>query len=121
MSKASEIHNYFPIVNDALFQALSNRNRRKILELLCGEDLPQSELQKKLNISQPCASRHLGILSTSKLICSERNGQQVIYSISRQYLLLIHKYIDQLIQHDKFLQSLKKKLNTGLKESIDNL
>ena len=64
------------------FNALSDPTRRKILDLLKKKDLPAGELGKNFNISSPSLSHHLNILKQANLVSSQRNGQQIIYSLN---------------------------------------
>jgi DNA-binding transcriptional ArsR family regulator len=47
---------------EKVFKALSDNNRRKILELLKEKDMSVSELLKHFNITQASISHHLDIL-----------------------------------------------------------
>lgn len=63
-------------------QALSDPNRRKILELLKKKDMPAGEIGKHFSISLPSLSHHLNILKNAGLVSSERKGQERIYSLN---------------------------------------
>ncbi len=64
------------------FQALSDPNRQKILELLKKRDMAVKELAKSFNIALPSLSHHLNILKQSNLVTSRRQGQEIIYSLN---------------------------------------
>ncbi|NMB45613.1 MAG: winged helix-turn-helix transcriptional regulator [Firmicutes bacterium] len=63
------------------FKALSDPNRRKILQLLRGGDLTPGELAEHFEISKPSVSHHLSILKQAGLVSDERQGQNIIYSL----------------------------------------
>lgn len=63
-------------------RALSDPNRRKILELLKKEDLGVSEIAKNFEISMPSISHHLNILKQAELVTARRSGQEIIYSLN---------------------------------------
>lgn len=65
-----------------VFKALSDPTRRKILELLKEKDLTAGEIADEFSISKPSISFHLNILKNSELVLTERQGQNIIYSIN---------------------------------------
>lgn len=67
---------------DSVFKALSDNNRRKILKLLREKDLSAGEIAKSFSISKPSLSHHLSILKQADLVQTERQGQNVIYSLN---------------------------------------
>ncbi|AVO03409.1 transcriptional regulator (plasmid) [Staphylococcus simulans] len=69
-----------------LFKALSDENRRRILELLKEETLTAGEIANHFNMSKPSISQHLKILKYSGLIISEKRGQYVFYSLNTSVL-----------------------------------
>lgn len=63
-------------------QALSEPNRRKIIDLLKKRERSVGEILKHLKITMPTLSHHLDILKRAGLISSRRDGQQIIYSLN---------------------------------------
>lgn len=76
-----------------VFKALSDPTRRKILELLYQEDLTAGEIANSFNISKPSISHHLNILKNSKLVFTERQGQNILYSLNTTSFQSIVKWI----------------------------
>jgi len=70
------------LIFHAVFKALDDPSRRKILELLKDKDLSAGEISSVFNISKPSISHHLTILKTADLILAERHGQSIIYSLN---------------------------------------
>jgi DNA-binding transcriptional ArsR family regulator len=67
---------YFPAVSlDAVFAALADPTRRRILELLARAELCVTELAKPFAVSLPAISRHLRVLEKAGLIKRERDGR----------------------------------------------
>lgn len=64
------------------FKALQDPTRRKILELLKKRDLSAGEIGKYFDITLPSLSHHLSILKNANLVTSERQGQEIIYSLN---------------------------------------
>lgn len=64
-----------------LFKALSDPNRRMILQLLKERDLTAGEIADHFDISKPSISHHLSILKQAGLVSDHRQGQNVYYSL----------------------------------------
>ncbi len=65
-----------------MFSALSDPSRRKILKLLKGGDLNAGEIADNFNMTKPSISHHLNILKHAGLVISEKQGQNVLYSLN---------------------------------------
>lgn len=63
-------------------QALSDPTRRKILEMLKKKDMAAGEIGRNFNITLPSLSHHLNALKQADLVTSERQGQEIIYSLN---------------------------------------
>lgn len=81
-----------------LFKALSDDNRRKILDLLKDGDLTSGEIANHFNMSKPGVSQHLNILKNSELVYSHKKGQYVYYSLNTSVLQDIMKWAIQFKQ-----------------------
>lgn len=66
---------------DALFKALSDPSRRKILTLLRQGDLTAGEIAQNFPISWASVSHHLNVLKEAGLVLAERDGQHIRYSL----------------------------------------
>ncbi|MCW9706013.1 autorepressor SdpR family transcription factor [Fodinibius salsisoli] len=71
---------------NALFKALNDPTRRKILQMLRDQDLSAGEISDQFDISKPSISHHLDILKRAQLISGEREGQFIRYSINTTVL-----------------------------------
>ena len=78
-------------MNDA-FKALSDPTRREILRLLRNGPLTSGEIAEHFPSAWATISRHLGQLRDSKLILSERQGQQIVYELNTTVF-------DDLVEH----------------------
>jgi len=63
-------------------RGLSDPTRRKILEMLKKKDMTAGEIGKNFSITLPSLSHHLNILKQADLVTSNRNGQEIIYSLN---------------------------------------
>ena len=80
----------------ALFKALSDENRIKILTILrCGERCACS-LQDELGIGQPTLSYHMGLLCSSGIVTARRQGRWTYYSINREGCEFAKRVIDDV-------------------------
>lgn len=64
------------------FKTLGNPIRISILLCLLNGQSNVTKIQNCLNIPQSTVSKHLGILKTAGVIEGERNGLEVIYTIT---------------------------------------
>lgn len=64
------------------FQALTDPNRQKILDVLKKREMAVSEIGAYLNITLPTLSHHLDILKRAGLVSARREGQQIFYNLN---------------------------------------
>jgi len=83
------------------FQALSDKNRQKILDVLKQREMSVSEILSNLNVTMPTLSHHLDILKRADLISSRREGQQIIYSLNLSVMEEIAEKIAKFLATDK--------------------
>jgi len=69
--------------NALVFRAFCDENRLMILENLQNGEKCACVLLEKLKISQPTLSHHMGILCTSRIVSSRKEGKWTYYSISQ--------------------------------------
>lgn len=67
-------------------QALSEPNRRRVIDLLKKKEMAVSEIGKNLEITMPTLSHHLDVLKRADLISNRRDGQQIFYSLNLSVL-----------------------------------
>ncbi|MCA1321404.1 autorepressor SdpR family transcription factor [Bacillus tianshenii] len=81
-----------------LFKALSDENRRKILDLLRDGDLTVGEIADHFEMSKPGISQHLSVLKNANLVFAEKKGQYVYYSLNSSVFQDVMKWIFQFNQ-----------------------
>ena len=79
-----------------MFRALGDETRLRIVALLVHGELCVCHIEKGLGISQPNASRQLGILRAAGIVDSRREGTWVHYFISPSNHALIEKQLEFL-------------------------
>jgi ArsR family transcriptional regulator, arsenate/arsenite/antimonite-responsive transcriptional repressor len=88
------------MLNDKVFKALSDKNRRKIINLLKKKDMTAGEIADEFNISKPSISEHLKILKNANLISSERNGQFITYYLNTSVLEDVVSYFMEIVSSE---------------------
>lgn len=81
------------MVSDKVFKALSDANRRKIIDLLKKKEMTAGEIAEQFNVSKPTISEHLKTLKNADLIGSEKNGQFITYFLNTSVLEDFLSYI----------------------------
>ena len=68
----------------AVFKALCDENRIRILKLLTGGEKCACKLLAELSVTQPTLSHHMKILCDSGIVSGRKEGKWMYYSISEQ-------------------------------------
>ena len=84
---ADEISEESVSTKSKFFKALADETRLKILKLLQTREMCVCEIMVALNLTQPTASHHLGLLENVGLIKDRKDGKWVFYSISDPKLI----------------------------------
>nr|WP_304216629.1 autorepressor SdpR family transcription factor [Fredinandcohnia onubensis] len=87
-------------MND-LFKALSDENRRKILDLLKNGDLTAGEIAQHFEMSKAGISQHLSVLKNAELVFAIKRGQYVYYSLNSTVFQEVLKWIIQFHSNKK--------------------
>ena len=82
---------------EAVFSGLADNTRLRILQLLAEEELCACEVMAALDLTQPTASHHLGILERSGLVVSRREGKWVFYRVADSKVEILLTKGSQLI------------------------
>ena len=69
------------------FKALADENRIRILKLLMLREMCVCEIMVALNLTQPTASHHLGILEKEGVVKRRKEGKWVYYAIANLEIL----------------------------------
>jgi len=65
-----------------VFRALGDKTRLSILNLLNVREMCVCEIMAALNLTQPTASHHLGILENAGVVKDRKEGRWVFYKIA---------------------------------------
>jgi len=69
------------VATAAVFKALADPTRRRVLEDLAKGELAAGELASRFPISGPSVSRHLAVLKAAGLVSERRSANRVIYAL----------------------------------------
>lgn len=70
-----------------IFKALADEIRLRILSLLATREMCVCEIMVALDLTQPTASHHLGILENVGLVKDRKEGKWVFYRLSDPSLM----------------------------------
>ena len=72
--------------DDSVFKALADAQRRRLLRMLRGGELPAGEIARRLELKPATVSHHLAQLRSAGLVRVRREGQQRIYALNTSVL-----------------------------------
>ena len=78
----------------AIFRAISDPTRRRLLEALRAGPLSVNRLAEAFPVSRPAISKHLRCLREAGLVSEERRGRRRIYRLQAQGLREVRGWID---------------------------
>lgn len=76
-----------------VFNAIAEPQRRRILGLLAEGEQPVGAIVVRLGISQPLASKHLGVLRAVELVQVRQQAQQRLYRLNAAGLRPVHQWV----------------------------
>ncbi len=102
---------------DAVFHALSNRTRRRVLEQLSAGPATVSELASPFGMQLPSFVQHLSVLERSRLVRSHKRGRVRTYELAPERLTVVADWLDarrreweaRLDRLDQVVRHLKEK------------
>jgi DNA-binding transcriptional ArsR family regulator len=87
------------ILDDA-FVAISDANRRHLLEELRRGPKTVNELAAGLPVSRPAVSQHLKVLLDAGLVSAKPEGTRRVYAVSTEGFLRLNIWLDQFWDGD---------------------
>src|SRR5499427_3586856 len=106
-----------PALADAVFYALSNSTRRKVLEQLSAGPATVSELAAPFDMKLPSFVQHLSVLEESRLVKSKKRGRVRTYEIAPERFKVVEDWLTarrqlweaRLDRFDQYVAELKAK------------
>lgn len=83
-----------------MFKALSDKTRRKILEMLKDGDLSAGEIAEKFDMTKPSITHHLNLLYQADLVDKERDGQYILYTLNTTVMQEVLSWVLDLVKDD---------------------
>ncbi|MEL6158625.1 MAG: metalloregulator ArsR/SmtB family transcription factor [Cyanobacteria bacterium J06554_11] len=77
----------------SLFQALGDRYRIQVIELLRERELCACDIAKALDISQSKLSFHLKTLREANLVEGRQEGRWIYYRLNLQQFIVLERYV----------------------------
>jgi DNA-binding transcriptional ArsR family regulator len=104
-------------ITDAVFYALSNSTRRKVLEQLSVGPATVSELAAPFDMKLPSFVQHLSVLEQSRLVKSKKRGRVRTYEIVPERFEVVEDWLAarrqlweaRLDRFDEYVKQLKEK------------
>jgi DNA-binding transcriptional ArsR family regulator len=75
------------------FDALGDRTRRQLLELLRGGPTPVGELAGQLPVGRPAVSKHLRVLEAAGLVEHRSRGTRNLYALAPDGLVVLQQWL----------------------------
>lgn len=98
---------------DAVFSALADSSRRQILTMLSEKDMNVNSIAGRFKVSRPAISKHLKILTRSKLVKPKRKGRERYYTLNAAPLKGVETWI-------KFYEKFWNEKLDLLKQFVEN-
>ncbi len=96
----------------ALFAALADPTRLKLLKLLCRQRDPHAlcvnALAWRLGVSQSAVSQHLRVLRSIGLVKGQRTGYRVHYFVNPEVLGYLRDLVSDTLTVEKRIEEIKK-------------
>ena len=99
---------------DALFQAIADPSRRRILQLLTGQELPLHRISAEFKMSRPSVIKHLRVLKASRLVQARRVGRENLHRLNPSPLRQIRDWAAQFAPlWEQSLKNLKQQVESA--------
>lgn len=84
----------YRMTHDDVLDALGDRTRRSVFELLTAGPRSVGELAEDLPVSRPAVSQHLRVLKRAGLVTDTRAGTRRLYRIDDAGLRELRRFLD---------------------------
>lgn len=79
----------------AVFQALADPTRRRMLSMLADEEMPLMVICGHFQMTRPAVSKHLHILAAAGLVSERKAGRETRYKLRTEPLLELKQWLSQ--------------------------
>jgi DNA-binding transcriptional ArsR family regulator len=106
---------------ESAFEIIAEPNRRAILSLLLLSEQSVGQIERRLGISQPTASKHLRVLRDAGFVESTADAQRRLYRLKPEPLQEIDAWLTQFRRlWSAHLDALERHLDSMHKSSTKN-
>jgi len=88
-------------LDNLVFKALSDPNRRQILKLLKDTPLSAGEISRQFDLALSTLSGHFKLLKEAGLIREEKKGNHIFYSLNTSVLEEVLNLMMEIFKKDK--------------------
>jgi DNA-binding transcriptional ArsR family regulator len=100
--------------DEAVFFAIADPCRRRLLDLLVEGEAPAQALARQFDVSFPAVSQHLKVLREAGLVSRRAEGRERIYSLTPEKLRVVEEWT---ARYRKFWGNRLKRLGAYLDEA----
>lgn len=93
-------------MQDKVFNAIADQNRREILRLVQETELSAGEIASHFNVTRPAISQHLRILAEADLVTIRKDGTRRLYRARPEGLAQVRAFLEEF--WDTSLMQLKQ-------------
>lgn len=86
----------------ALFKALSDETRLRIVEMLCRGEMCGCVILKEFKITQPTLSYHIKILTGCSLVIGRREGALTQYRVNPEKIAVIREFCREITSNCQY-------------------
>lgn len=94
-----------------VFTAISHPARRRMLDLLAGEDRSVNAMAGHFDMTRPAVSQHLRVLLQAGLVTEQRHGRERRYHFEPERLAQVREWI---AQYERFWDDRLRRLQQHL-------
>jgi len=76
-----------------VFQAIADPTRRRLLQLLAGEELSISTISSHFTMSRTAVTKHLHVLESAGLVVGQKMGREKLYCLEAKPLQKLQTWL----------------------------
>ena len=83
------------VLMETAIRAIAEPNRRRILELVAGEERSAGAIAAEFSITRPAVSQHLTVLKQAGLVSERREGTKRLYTLRAEGFEDLRSFLDK--------------------------
>lgn len=101
--------------SNALFKALADPTRRRMLTLLAEGELPLNRIEEQFKMSRPAVIKHMRVLRSCRLVTVRKEGRETIHRLNSVPLMAVR---DWILKFECFWDDRLQRLKRQIEEEI---